>query len=59
VVYFPTREYTNKILEAVQEGLLDRDQVILACLNWMPENDVKRMADANEFLPEDEAEDEE
>ena len=57
--YFPTREYTNKILEAVQEGLLDRDQVILACLNWMPENDVKRMADANEFLPEDEAEDEE
>lgn len=59
MVYFPTREYTNKILEAVQEGLLDRDQVILACLNWMPENDVKRMADANEFLPEDEAEDEE
>jgi hypothetical protein len=48
--YVPTREYTNKILEAVAEGLLDKDQVILACLNWITDSDVKLMAEANEFL---------
>lgn len=53
-----TREYTNKILEAVEEGILDKDMVIMACLKYMSEDDVKDMAHANEFFP-DEDEDEE
>ena len=57
---FKTREYTNKVLEAVAEGLLDRDTVILACLNWMSESSVEQMCDANLlFEHEDEEEDEE
>jgi hypothetical protein len=53
------REATNRILELVEEGLLDRDTVIMACLKYMSEDDVADMAHANEFfLDEDEDEDE-
>jgi hypothetical protein len=57
MVYVPDRQYTNKMLEAVEEGLLDRDQVILACLKWMTDRDVHLMAKANEFLEEDKEDD--
>ena len=54
------REATNRILELVEEGMLDRDAVIMACLKYMSEDDVSDMAHANEFfLDEDEEEDEE
>lgn len=56
---FKTREYTNKVLEAVEEGLLDRDLVIMACLKYMSEADVKDMCEANEFFEEEEDEEEE
>ena len=45
-----TREATNKILELVEEGILDRDEVIMACLKYMSEDDVADMAHANEFF---------
>jgi hypothetical protein len=52
-----TREYTNKLLEMVEEGLLDRDTVIMACVKYMSESDVQDMMEANEFVPyEDEDE---
>lgn len=57
MVYVPVRQYTNKMLAAIEEGLLDRDQVILACLNWMSDRDVQLMAEANEFLEEEEDDD--
>ncbi len=56
------REATNRILELVEEGLLDRDTVIMACLKYMSEDDVADMAHSNEFFldeDEDEEEDEE
>ena len=54
-----SREYTNKLLELVEDGLLDRDTVIMACVKYMSEDDVKDMMEANEFiLEEDEDEDE-
>lgn len=52
------REYTNKLLEMVDEGLLDKDTVIMACLKYMSEADVQDMMEANEFILEDEEEDE-
>jgi hypothetical protein len=53
--YHPkSREYTNKILEAVEEGLLDKDMVIMACLKYMSEQQVKDMAEANEFFMDEE-----
>jgi len=52
------REATNRILELVEEGLLDRDTVIMACLKYMSEDDVSDMAHANEFFLDEEDEDE-
>jgi hypothetical protein len=52
------RDATNRILELVEEGMLDRDTVIMACLKYMSESDVADMAHCNEFfLDEDEDED--
>ena len=49
-----TRKVTNTILEMIEDGLLDRDTVINACLKYMSEDDVADMAHANEFIVEDE-----
>ncbi len=55
-----SREYTNKLLELVEDGLLDRDTVIMACIKYMSEDDVKDMMESNEFiLEEDEDEEDE
>ena len=53
------RANTNQLLEAVEEGLLDRDQVIMACVKYMSESDVADMCRINEFFPEYEEEDDE
>lgn len=51
-----TRETTNKILEMVDEGLLNPRDVLLMALKWMSEDDVKAMAKANELDLEQEEE---
>jgi hypothetical protein len=33
----------------IEEGILDKDYVIMACLKYMSEDDVKDMAHANEI----------
>lgn len=48
-----SREATNKILEMVEDGLLDKDTVIMACLKYMSEDDVADMAHCNGFFPEE------
>ena len=47
-----TRYYTNMLLEMIDDGLLDRDTVITACLKYMSEDDVQDMMEANEFIEE-------
>jgi len=54
-----TRQYTNQLLEMIENGLLDKDTVINACVNYMSENDVRDMMESNEFLEEEEDEEEE
>ena len=55
--YKPTRLMTNKILEAVEAGLIDKDMLIMACLKYLSEAEVADMAHANElFCFEDEEE---
>lgn len=51
-----TRQATKKILEMISEGILDKDTVILACLNHMSDAEVQSMAEANEFFYEEEEE---
>jgi hypothetical protein len=50
---YRTREATERILEMVEDGILDRDTVIMACLKYMSEDDVADMAHANEFFLSD------
>jgi len=54
-----SREYTSRLLELIEDGMLDRDTVIMACVKYMSEDDVKDMMESNEFIEEDEDEDEE
>ena len=53
------RQATNKLLEMVEEGMLDRDSVILACVKYMSEDQVRDMCHMNEFFEGTEDEDEE
>ena len=48
------REATNQLLEMVEEGILDKDTVIMACVKYMSEDDVSDMMHHNEFIFEDE-----
>ena len=48
------REATDQILTMIDEGILDKDQVIMACLKYMSEDEVRDMAHANEFFYDEE-----
>jgi len=47
-----TRKYTNMLLDMIDEGLLDRDLVISACVQYMSEDEVQDMMESNEFIDE-------
>jgi hypothetical protein len=53
-----TRKYTNMLMDMIDEGLLDRDLVITACLKYMSEDEVQDMMEANEFIEEQYEDDE-
>ncbi len=48
------RKFTNQLLEMVEEGILNKDTLILACLNYMSESDVQDMAECNNFIVDEE-----
>ena len=43
-------KYTNHLLDLLDEGILDKDQVIMACIKYMSEAEVKDMMEANDFI---------
>jgi hypothetical protein len=51
------RKYTAKLLDMIDEGLLDKDLVITAFCKYMSEDEVKDMMESNEFLIDEESED--
>jgi hypothetical protein len=44
------RKTNKKLLELIEDGTLDMEVVLKACLNYMSESDVLDMATDNEFL---------
>ena len=52
------RQYTNQLLEMIEEGLLDAETVLRSCLSYMSEADVEDMAISEGFI-EEEVEEEE
>ena len=55
-----TREYTTKLLEMMDEGLISAEAVAEMALAYMSEDDVKDMVRSNDLMPwlEDDEEDE-
>ena len=49
----PVRKATNKILEMIDDGLLNPKDVVLMALKWMSEDEVQAMAKANELFEEE------
>ena len=44
------RKKTNKLLEAIEEGIVDKDYVIRSCLAFLSEDDVGEMMRSNEIV---------
>ena len=53
-----TRQYTNQLLEMIEDGLLDKDTVINAFCSYMSESDVEDMMRCNDFIEEEDEEEE-
>ena len=43
------REYTNRLLEMIEEDMLDPTKIVEMCLNYMSEDEVKDMCDSNDL----------
>lgn len=50
------RDYTSRVLELMDDGVLDPRAVAEAALQWLSEADVEELAERYEWLPEDEDE---
>lgn len=44
------RQTTERLLEMVEQGALDRDYLIMACLKYMSEDEVRDVAHVNEII---------
>lgn len=44
------RQHTNKLLELVEDGYLNKDQVIFALTCWLEDREVLECMKANEFI---------
>jgi hypothetical protein len=53
-----SRKYTNKLWDMIDNGLIDPEIVITACLKYMSEDDVKDMMEHDEMINEEESDDE-
>jgi len=52
------RQNTDKLLDMIEEGMIDKDVVILACLKYMSEDDVTDMMHVNDIEASFEEDDE-
>lgn len=53
------RHYTNKLLEMVEDGLIDKDNLIRSFACYLSEDDVHDMMRREGYLDDDEEEEEE
>ena len=45
-----SRHFTNLLLENLEEGLYDKDFIILCCVKYMSEDDVQNMMEINDLI---------
>lgn len=53
-----TRQYTNQLLEMIEEGLLTAEDVLRSALIYMSESEVEDMAKSEGFIEEEDEEEE-
>lgn len=46
------RDTTNKVLQMVEDGVLDKDNLIRDLLGYLSEDEVKQFCNANDILPD-------
>lgn len=46
-----SRPVTCKMLDLVDQGVFDKDDLIRNLLNWLSEDEVKQFARANDYIP--------
>lgn len=44
-----SRQVTNRLISLMDEGVLSEGQMALMCLQWMSEDDVREMVNANDL----------
>ena len=49
-------DYRDTALEMIEEGMVDAHYMLIACLKYMSQDDVKDMLTINEYLADWEAE---
>ena len=52
--HYTSWQRTNQLLEMIDNGQLDKNQVIMACVKYMSEDDVADMMLCLEMMPDDE-----
>jgi hypothetical protein len=53
-----SRPVTTELLDLVEQGVIDRDNLIRDLLGWMSESDVAEFARRNDYITDDEGQDE-
>ena len=48
-----SREYTTKLLDLIDEGLIDAESLARDLLGWLSEDEVKEFAERNDYITED------
>lgn len=51
-MFTPEPTVRDKVIEAVEDGLIDKDYLIQTMLNWLPVDEVRDMLHANEIATE-------
>jgi len=55
-MHFVVREYTTKLMDAMDSGTLDPRDVADMCLQWLSEHEVKAMCLDNDMFEDEEEE---
>lgn len=53
-----SRPYTTKLLDMVEQGVVDKDSLIQDLLGWMSEDEVKEFARRNDYIQDADEDDE-
>lgn len=51
-----TREYTTKLIEMMNDGLIDGRSLARDLLGWLSEDEVKEFAERNDYITEEDEE---